>query len=163
MFNCSFSSMGPRAACAVLGVLIGCGGEVDPDAAIAKVNETNIQRLSNLYFAYQMKHDWRGPNEEAAFKDFIRHYAPRKLERIGIDPDAIDAIFVSERDGQPFQIRYSVVGSPMGSSEPVVFEKAGVGGKRMVGFLNMEQREVDGREYNDLWEGKTPVGQSTRD
>ena len=138
----------------MLGVLSGCRGEIDPNEAIAKVNESNIQRLANLYFTYQMKNRWRGPADEEAFKKFIRGYNPSKLERIGIDPSAIDELFVNERDGQPFKIRYSVLGSAMGSSEPVIFESAGVDGKFLVGFLNMEQREVDEAEYKRLFSVK---------
>ena len=149
--------------CLMLGVFAGCGRSIDPDEAIASVNETNIQRLANLYFTYQMKNAWHGPADEAEFKKFISSYNTKKLTRIGIDPSAIDELFVNERDGQPFKIRYSVAGSAMGSSEPVIFESVGVHGKRMVGFLNMEQREVDEAEYNDLWAGTTQPAQPSRD
>jgi hypothetical protein len=137
--------------CLLGGMLVGCSSRTDPDSAIASVNETNLQRLANLYFTYQSKHEWRGPANEAEFKSFLRGYNPRKLTRIGIDPNAIDDLFISERDGQPFKIRYGVVGSAMGSAEPVVFESTGDGERRLVGFLNMQQREVDEAEYNALW------------
>lgn len=147
----------------MLCVLAGCRRGIDPDAAIAKVNETNIQRLANLYLTYQMKNGWQGPADEATFKKFISSYNPKKLTRIGIDPNAIDALFVNDRDGQPFKIRYSVAGSAMGCSEPVVFESTGDDGKRVVGFLNMEQRQVEDAEYNDLWAGKTQPSQPQKD
>jgi hypothetical protein len=143
--------------------LTGCGKSTDPDSAIAAANQQNIQRLANLYFAYQMKHEWHGPPDEPAFKQFLRAYSPAKLTRIGIDPHAIDELFVSERDGQPFKIRYGVRGSAMGSSEPVIFEADGVDGRRNVGFLNMVQREVDDAEYNDLWAGRLPPAANPRD
>lgn len=139
----------------LLGLSSGCGGEIDINEAIAKVNETNIQRLANLYFTYQMKHNWWGPADEKAFKDFIRSYNPKKLTRIGIDPNAIDDLFINERDGQPFKIRYKVPGSAMGSTEPVIFESAGVDGKFLVGFLDMQQREVEEAEYNQLFDRRT--------
>ncbi len=147
----------------LLVVLAGCTREIDVNEAIAKVNETNIQRLANLYFAFQMKHDWQGPADEAEFKAFLRSYNPQKLTRIGIDPNAIDELFNSERDGKPFKIRFSVVGSAMGSSEPVIFESVGVDGKRMVGFLDMVQREVDDAEYEDLWAGEFQPAVTDRD
>jgi len=153
MAKTHFLSLGVMGSCLLLGVLFGCAQDVNQDEAIAKVNATNIQRLANLYFTYQMNNEWQGPADEGAFKAFIRGYNPGKLARIGIDPSAVDELFVSERDGQPFQIRYSVAGSVRGSSEPVIFESVGVGGKRLVGFLNMVQREVDEAEYNDLWAG----------
>lgn len=140
-----------RCGCLLAGMLVGCTNRTDSDSAIASVNETNLQRLANLYFTYQSKHDWRGPADEAEFKNFLRSYNPAKLTRIGIDPNKIDELFISERDGEPFKIRYGVVGSVMGSSAPVVFESTGDGSTRLVGFLNMEQREVDAAEYDTLW------------
>jgi hypothetical protein len=132
-------------------VLVGCGGSVDPSAAVAAANSTNIQRLTNLYQAYQSENGWVGPADDASLKEFIRGLPPNTLTRIGIEPGNVDAIFVSERDGQPFKFRYKVVGSMMGSTEPVVFESEGVDGKRMVGFLNMTQRDVDSAEYESLF------------
>jgi hypothetical protein len=137
--------------CLLSGLLAGCSSHTDPDSAIASVNETNIQRLANLYFTYQSQHEWRGPADEAEFKSFLRGYNPHKLTRIGIDPNSLDKLFISERDGQPFKIRYGVLGSAMGSSAPVVFESAGAGKGRLVGFLDMQQREVDESEYKSLW------------
>jgi hypothetical protein len=133
------------------GLLSGCSGRTDPDSAIAGVNRTNMQRLANLYFTYQSQHEWRGPATEAEFKSFLHGYNLHKLERIGVDPNALDSLFVSERDGQPFKIRYGVLGSAMGSSAPVIFEATGDGKRRMVGFLDMQQREVDESEYDTLW------------
>lgn len=146
----------------ILGLLAGCSGSADPVNALAKANESNIQRLANLYLAYQSDNNWAGPPDEVAFKEFIKAYSPKKLERIGIDPAQVDQLFVSERDGQPFKIRYKVVGNMMGSTEPVVFEAEGAGGQRMVGFLNMTQREVDAAEYDSLWAGKGAEATNTR-
>jgi hypothetical protein len=140
--------------CLLTGLLIGCSRRTDPDSAIASVNGTNIQRLANLYFTYQSQHEWRGPADEAEFKSFLEKYNPHKLARIGVDPNALDKLFINERDGQPFKIRYGVRGSAMGSSAPVIFESTGDGKGRLVGFLDMQQREVDESEYNSLWSAK---------
>lgn len=150
--SCSLS--GILGCCLLVGVLCGCRSELDPNSAIAAVNETNMQRLANLYFTYQMKHAWQGPKDEQQFKEFLKEYNPDKLTRIGIDPNAIDELFVNERDGKPFKIRYSVPGSAMGSSAPVIFESTATDGHRMVGLLNMEQIEVDEDTYELLWAGK---------
>lgn len=141
-------------AFAAVGLTAGCSGKTDPNEAIARVNETNLQRLANLYFTYQMKHNWRGPADEAAFKQFLREYNPKKLERIGVDPSQIDELFISQRDGQPFVIRYGVPGSAMGSTEPVIFQSTPVEGKYLIGFLDMRQEEVDEAEYNQLLQRK---------
>lgn len=137
--------------CLLSSTLVGCSSRTNPDAAIASVNTTNLQRLANLYFTYQSQHDWHGPADESDFKSFLRGYPEHMLTRIGIDPSNIDKLFISERDGQPFKIRYGVPGSSMGSSAPVVFEATGDGKGRLVGFLDMQQREVDDSEYKSLW------------
>jgi hypothetical protein len=140
---------------------LGCGDDGGA-GALAEANSTNIQRLTNLYFTFQSNNDFRGPKDEAEFKAFLTGYNPEKLKRIGIDPATIDALFVSDRDSQPFKIRYGVRGNAMGSTEAVVFESTGVDGKRQVGFLNFTQREVDAAEYDALWAGKGPAAPPER-
>ena len=132
--------------------LTGCRGP-SPDNLLGKANATNIQRLANVYSAYQSRNDWRGPQDEADLRSFLQAWNPRKLTNIGVDPEAIDDLFISSRDGQPFLIRYGIPGHIMGSDAPVVFEATGVNGKRMVGFLNMTTREVDAPEYEQLLAG----------
>ncbi|MGD9922416.1 MAG: hypothetical protein AB7V13_13380 [Pseudorhodoplanes sp.] len=149
---------------ALLAVFVaGCSNGDNPASALADANGTNIQRLSNLYFTFQSEHEWRGPRDETEFKSFLHSIDPAKLERIGIDASNIDALFISERDGQPFAIRYGVQGNVMGSSEPVVFEATGDGGKRLVGFLNMTQREVDPAEYDALKSGQVAAAPPQRE
>ncbi len=132
----------------------------NPESTVAALNQSNVQRLTNLYFAYQKNHDFNGPKDEADFRQFVQGIGAEKLERIGVDAASIDNLFVSERDGQPFNIRYRVKGSIMGTQEPVVFESQGVDGMRMVGFLDMSQREVDPTEYDQLRSTKTSGGSS---
>jgi hypothetical protein len=139
---------------ALLVAIAGCGGGSDSNAKLAEVNSNSMQRLANLYFTFQLSNDFRGPKDEAELKTFIAGINPEKLTLVGVDPNAIDVLFVSPRDNQPFKIRYGVKGSAMGSSEPVIFEAVGVDGKREVGFLNMTQREVDAGEYDALLSGK---------
>ncbi|MCA9239658.1 MAG: hypothetical protein KDA37_05650 [Planctomycetales bacterium] len=139
----------------------GCGGR-GPESELAALNQTNIQRVTNLYFAYQKKNRFQGPPNEAAFKEFVNGLDAQKLERIGVDPAGVENTFVSERDGKPFRIRYGVQGSAMGSQEPVVFEDAGVGDSRQVGFLNLTQRDVDPAEYEQLWSGKVQLDSVVR-
>lgn len=144
----------------VMTSLIGCGDGDTPNAAISKANKTNSQRLANLYLMHQMKNKFQGPKDEAAFKAFIQQAGDEVLEPMGVDPNSVDELFVSERDGQPFVIRYGVTGGPRGSTEAVIFEQTGEGGKRMVGFLNMVQREVDASEYDQLLSAKAPAKQA---
>lgn len=140
------------ACLAVLVLTFGCG-ETDPGDLLAEANDSNIQRLANLYTTYQSRNNWRGPASEADFKAFLTGWNPKKLENIGVDPGAIDELFISSRDGEPFKVRYKVPGHIMGSNAPVVFEATGVDGMRMVGMLDMTSREVDEAEYERLWSG----------
>ena len=133
--------------------LIGCGVS-DPNDLLAAANDSNIQRVANLYEAFQSRHDWRGPKDEEEFKSFLKNWNSKKLSNIGVDPNAIDEVFISPRDGEPFRIRYNIPGNILGSQSPIVFEATGVDGRRMVGFLNMTSREVEADEYDQLWSGK---------
>ncbi|MGI9429927.1 MAG: hypothetical protein ACR2NM_14795 [Bythopirellula sp.] len=139
-------------AIGAIGASPGCSS-ADPADLLAAANDSNIQRLANLYEAFQSRHNWRGPKDEADLKSFLEGWNPNKLANIGVNPEAIDEVFVSERDGEPLQIRYGVPGHIMGSEAAVVFEKTGIDGRRMVGFLNMTRREVDAAEYDRLWAG----------
>jgi hypothetical protein len=143
-------------------VFVGCSSTDDGTDAVARANSTNILRLSNLYNAYQVRHDLNGPADEAALKQFVETLDPELLKRIDIEPGQTEAVFISERDSQPFKLRYKVKGNIMGSSEPVVFEATGVDGKREVGFLNMTSREVDSSEYDELWAGKFTLAEPAR-
>ncbi len=135
--------------------LLGCGG-LTPDSAISASNKSNIQRLANMYQMFQFKNKFRGPEDEAEFKEFIKNVDLSILEPRGIDPNNVDALFICERDNEPFKIRYGVPTGTRGSTEAVIFENTGDGGPRMVAFLNMVQREVEAEEYNQLLNAKPP-------
>ena len=144
----------PSLVLTALVLLGGCRGGIDPQEELAKANATNLQRLASLYWTFQSEHNWMGPKDEASFRKFIQSYNRDQLARVGVDADSIDGLFVCSRDNEPFKFRWSVMGSMMGSSEPVVFESTGVDGQRRVGFLNMEQQEVDAARYDLLWTGQ---------
>lgn len=120
---------------------------------VAAMNTQNIQRVANLYSAFQNYKGGRGPNDEAEFKAFVKEFDPNKLSMMGIDANSADAIFVSERDGQPFKIRYKV-GGGRGSVDPVAFEAAGAGGTKRVAYTGGKVDEVDDATYAQLWSGK---------
>jgi hypothetical protein len=147
-------SWGAQALLLVLFAVVGCSTNVDREDAVTEANSTNLQRMLTLYLNYQSENNWMGPADEAKFKQFISSLNDTFLNRLGVNKGNIDQVFVSDRDGQPFAIRYKVMGNMMGSNEPVVFESVGVDGKRMVGFLSMEQREVDPAEADAMFSGK---------
>ncbi len=123
-------------------MLAGCSGSRSPAAQVQDANKTNIQRLTNLYTRHQLFKAGQGPKSEQDFKTFILSADPETLKNIGVDVNAIDSLFVSERDSQPFEIRYGVVGGARISNQALVLEKSGVDGVRQVGFASMAIREI---------------------
>lgn len=137
----------------LLAGLAGCSGDTTAED-LAAMNQSNIQRVANLYSAFQNYKGGRGPATEAEFKEFIAQYDKDKLRMMGVKADDLDGLFTSERDGKPFQVRYKV-GGGRGSAAPVVFEQDGQGGKRQVAYTgNAKVEEVDEATYKDLWAGK---------
>jgi hypothetical protein len=122
-------------------------------SAIAAANNSNIKRLTNLYSAYQGAHSFQGPPDEAALKSFAKQQAPWRLELMQIDPNKIDDLFISERDHQPFSVRYKVTSGP-GAVNALIFEQHGNGGKRQVCLNGSAVEEVDDSQYHEMWEGR---------
>ena len=149
-----------RSNCLVLLTLLmitcfaGCR-KFDSAAAIQKMNATKPQQLANLYAAYQLENGSRGPKNEAVFQAYIKKKNPVLLERIGVDPNEVVALFTSDRDGEPFKIRYGVNGNDRSPPKPVIFEESGVDGVRVVAFTKLKVEEVaDDAEYKKLFSEK---------
>jgi hypothetical protein len=134
-----------------LTLILGCV-QRDPADAIAAANDSNIRRVGNLYQAFRLRKGNQGPKDEAELKTFLKEMAPIRLERMQVDPNNLDALFISDRDGQPFVIRFGVSGG-IGSTDAVVFESQGSGGKRQVGFTDGSVEEVDNSRYDQLLKG----------
>lgn len=136
-------------------VLPGCGTQSnDGDALIKAANASNIRRLTNLYSAFALQHNGRGPKDEKEFRDYIVAIGPERLGRMGIDPNALDGLFVSERDSKPLVVRYAQKSQSGRDARPsdkgaaagiiVVQETDGVDGRRQAGFLGTrEVRDLD--------------------
>lgn len=121
---------------------------------VAAMNKSNIQRLANLYSAFQTYRNGRGPSNENEFKNFIANFDAEKLAMMGVKPDDLNALFTSERDGKVFKVRYNV-GGGRGSVDAVAFEQVGKDGKRQVAFTGTTKvDEVDDATYQQLWAGK---------
>jgi hypothetical protein len=138
--------------CLVLAV--GCSQDRQVAGIVAAKNDSNLKRLANLYQSYQLRHSSQGPKDEAAFKGYIQYDMPaHRLEMMQIDPNNLDALFVSERDGQPFRVRYGV-GGGAGWVVAVVFEQQGVGGEKQVGFTDGTVESADENRYRQLLEDR---------
>ena len=121
----------------VVGV-IGCGGcgTSDPKpalkAAVLRANSTNSKRLATLYNRYHARF-FSGPRDETTFKKFIADRLAAELEELGASSGDIDALFVSERDKQPFFIRYGLSLTDA-RFRAMVLETQGLNGKALVLF-----------------------------
>jgi hypothetical protein len=141
------------AVAAVLLLAAGCGGDKSTKL-LQELNDSNIKRVSMLYTVFQGQHGMRGPKDENELKDFISSQGPRALERIGVSLDELESLFLSERDNEPFKIRYGLKTNARQSPVPIVFETVGVDDKFMVAFSGFVCKEVDKAKYDQLWEGE---------
>jgi hypothetical protein len=138
---------------ALLTGLAGCSGD-ETAKEVAAMNTSNIQRVANLYAAHQTYKGGRGPASETEFRTFISQFEAAKLEMMKVNPNDLDGLFKSERDGKPFKVRYNV-GGGRGAVAAVVFEQDGQNGKRQVAYAgNAKVEEVDEATYQQLLAGK---------
>ena len=121
----------------------GCNGK---NENALKVESSHVRLLTNLHGLASSKLG-HAPRDEQDFKQGIAaaHMSPEKL-KVG----SIDELFVSERDGQPLVVVY---GTPPKNSDVVVYERAGVNGKRQIGHRIGMVEEVDETHFNELVPG----------
>jgi hypothetical protein len=125
----------------LVGIVVGvsgCGGcgTSDPKpalkAAVLRANSTNSKRLATLYNRYHARF-FSGPRDENTFKKFIADRPVAELEELGASSGDINALFVSERDKQPFFIRYGLSLTDA-RFRAMVLETQGLNGKALVLF-----------------------------
>jgi len=137
----------------------GCGDSAA--TMIQDANRANIQRLTNLYTRHQMQKAGQGPKSEQEFKKFIQGLDAETLKNMGIELSSLDSLFVSERDQQPFDIRYGVKSSFRDAAQGLVFERVGLEGVRQVGISTIAVKEIgDDQQYADLKSGKPLIENS---
>jgi hypothetical protein len=135
-----------------VGLLHGCGpGAPDPKALVRSLNDANGKRLVNFYNQYQMEFG-RGPKDEAELRKFILAKSPAALDEMGVSAETLDSLFVSERDKQPFFIRY---GAPVGGGrQALVMESQGSGGLVAVFFSGPKVVQATAAEAEDYKSGR---------
>ena len=118
----------------------GCGPGTAPPPA---PQEVHLKQLAILYGKYTGRHQGQGPKSEDDFKAFIKKLPPADLA--GADPNNIDALFTSPRDGQPYKVLYNVrMASPGPQGAPVIaYEQTGEGGRRYVADALGGVQELD--------------------
>src|SRR5262245_44919999 len=77
----------------VLSAGAGCGGNELESPTAAR-----LRGLATLYLEYAVAKNGQGPAGEAVFKKHLRNQPGFILQMNGLDPDALDTAFASERD-----------------------------------------------------------------
>ena len=141
----------------VAALVVGCGGQ-NPDNMFAERFDSKIKKLAVLYSTYQARNNWTGPADDAEFKTYIDGISEKRLSRLEIEKSDIASIFTSERDGQPYRIRWAIVGGNGVPPKPILFETDGANGSYMVGFTNGTSQEFSKEDYDKLWSGEGDDG-----
>lgn len=126
----------------------GCSGENE----LAGIYSDNIRKVHQCYLMYMEEHGYRGPKDEEELKTYLKTdpTAIFLTKRIDLTPEGVDDIFISERDGEPFVIRYGLNGI---ADHAIVFEAVGVDGTRLIALTPPLEVE-DEDEYDDYLTGK---------
>jgi hypothetical protein len=141
----------PLAAWLLLLVLMaapGCGGSDELNSPTA----ARLRGLATMYLDYAVAKKGKGPASEQELKKHIRNQPDVVLQTNGVDPAALDALFVSARDGEPFVVLYGVsISGISGKSGPLVaYEKTGKKGKFLVVYANVKVELVDEARLQEL-------------
>ena len=139
--------------------LCGCDGKWEQDTQFVRnANDTNIKKVASVYGLYASRFGYTGPQSKEELVTFIKtnEKIQKNLQRMGLEPDKIEEIFISENDGEEFKIRWGVFINPdsLRAKEPFVFEKVGKDGVRLVMLSNRKILEVtDEAKYRKLLKG----------
>ena len=126
---------------------------------VKSANDTNIKKMGNAYMLYASWPNYTGPGSLEELKSFLTSDAriEKNLQLMGIERENVDQYFISENDGKEFEFRWGVFINPdrQRSTEPLVFEKEGKDGTRLVMLSNRKILEVNNdRKYEKLLTGK---------
>jgi len=160
---------------AIFAVLAGCGPRATPRDPTA--GEQSIMKLGRAYMAFAgTAKDGLGPASADELKKWLSA-DEKRLTDLSLSRADLDSMFVSPRDGQPYDVQpkrhpnpfITAGGGPPGRGGPkgaaakipgygqpgvLVNEKTGEGGKRMVFLSGSRVQEADEAEFNRLLRGE---------
>lgn len=146
----------------------GCSGpKYSLDGAKA-ANDTNIKKMAGVYRLHAKRFGYRGPKSKEEMMDFMQNNESiaRNLEIMGMERDKLDQYFISENDGEEFEFRWGAYVDPdvRNAREPIVFEKTGANGVRLVILANRKILEVTSdKKYETLLKGKVSAEDAKTD
>lgn len=158
---CTCSRAGFLAAMVVIGTATGCqpSAEQQVKDAFRREFRENGRRVAFFYARFMSsptkpvgQNGFTGPKDERELRAFIAASPPAALEEMGIKSGDAPDLFTSERDGQPFRVRYGIKG-PLGTAYAVLCEARGVGGRVKVFKSDGSCVEVSGDEADAYMAG----------
>jgi hypothetical protein len=131
-----------------LSTVSGCSSSDDLSSPTA----VRMRALANFYLDYAIPKNGKGPAGEQVFKKHIRGLPDFLLRQNGVEPDAVDAMFVSERDREPLVINYGLTITHISgkSGVAVAHEKTGKNGKRLIVLSNCKVELADEARLQEL-------------
>ena len=127
-----------------LAALAGCSGNGAP----ASGADPNLAILTTIYVDHMNAHQGNPPQNEAAFKDYIRQHGAHRLK--GADMNELNALFVSTRDNQPLVFIYGINADARRRSTIIGYEHSAVDGMRTVGYRYGTVELVDHARFTEL-------------
>jgi hypothetical protein len=129
-------------------LVVGCSSPQGP----ASPERVPLRHLAILYGKYRNSHQGVPPKDEAQFKQYIKSLGASQLAAAGVSGAEIDTLFVSPRDGQPYEVRYNTPppADDGGGPAAVVVERTGKNGKRLVAYSTGKVEEIDEATYQKV-------------
>ena len=130
----------------------GCGSDADLIESPAGVR---LRGLAAVILDYSVNVGKGPPNADDLKKYMKTAMQGFQLQMNGIDPNDVDAAFVSLRDNQPFVVRWGVGLTVSKNNTPVLaYEKDGKDGKRLLAYANGKLDVVDEAKFKELTAAK---------
>jgi hypothetical protein len=129
---------------AVALLVCGCQAGAPPESV-----ETRLQLLSRLYLHAGVP---RGVNDADHLRTLLEQLDDQQYAAFGLNRGRLADLFISPRDGQPFEIVYRVrPASPNEVEQPVIMaETQGADGRRLIAFADGRLLEVDALQVERL-------------
>jgi hypothetical protein len=132
----------------------GCGSDEELNSPTAK----RLKGIATYYLDLAFARSGKGPANEQELKKHLRRQERSDLLSHGVDPQIIDStLFVSERDQEPFVVRYGLSITEIGGGDKaplVAHEKTGKDGKRLAALANGKVVLVDEAGLQSLTSAK---------
>lgn len=119
----------------------------------ADTTTAKLQKIGNFYGPFCIEHGLKGPSSETQFKDYIRKCPSLQLQTLDVDPNDLDPLFKSDRDQQPFVLRYglSLKGAGGKAAKDVcAYEREGRNGKHLALYTTGRVELIDEAAVKNL-------------